>query len=84
MNRLFYTFIFFLALCSHVSAQSFYNGSFETNSLCACQFSLTDTQFNSKMPHVIAFGKTYVGPNMFWGKTSIQDSGCSVITVHGK
>jgi len=76
-------FVLFSILGFNVCGQSFYNGSFEINTFTTCVQAVTDVQFSSKMQRVVAFGKTWTGGNQFTGKTSVQDSGCSVIPQEG-
>lgn len=38
--------------------QGFFNGDFENNTATACDYNLTDDQFNTKVPNVTAFGKS--------------------------
>ncbi|PBQ33442.1 hypothetical protein CNR22_17210 [Sphingobacteriaceae bacterium] len=59
-----------------VQAQSFYNGSFENHSLTACTSNQSDQLFNTKMPHVKAFGKTNTGNPAYLGETDILDTLC--------
>ncbi|PBQ33443.1 hypothetical protein CNR22_17215 [Sphingobacteriaceae bacterium] len=76
--------LFLISISANFYAQNFYNGSFENNALNTCSTTLYNHQFNNNMPHVVAFGNNYNGPSIPLGKSSIQDSGCSVVPQHGK
>lgn len=90
MKKLIF-FCSFLTLCTpFYFTQTFYNGSFENDTVAICTYSLDNPNFNIQMPHVNAFGTTDNGyfPNSNFlnptGRISLNDSGCYVIPVHGK
>ncbi len=57
--------------------QAFFNGDFENNNSTDCDYNLSDSEFNTRISHVFAFGKTFYAGG-YTGETDIQTTGCYV------
>jgi hypothetical protein len=65
------TILFFLTANLH--AQDFINGSFENTTSSGCDYNLSNSNFNAKMPNVYAFGAG--------NEVDIKRSGCYLNTI---
>lgn len=61
--------------CNFSFTQVFLNGDFEINSADTCDFNNTNSEFNTKIDHVKAFGLAYA-PGGFVGEVDLQTHGC--------
>ena len=76
------TIVLFSFSINQCLCQSFINGDFEFNTSVGCDYNLTDSEFNTRISNVTAFGKGYSGAGYF-GEVDIQTSGCYIIPQNG-
>lgn len=82
MKKLVFSLLIFLFFHQTSFGQTFINGDFENNIVTTCSYNLSDTDFNTKISNVIAFGKTNYGGN-YVGECDLLKTGCYVTPQSG-